>query len=226
MFVTKLQIAASLMLTLTLAPEARLTQAAKAGLQRPRWRWNKDDLGKLPSGWKAAQTGKGKGSVWKIVADDSAPSKTGLVLAQTAASPRGLFNLCVADEGTYKDVEVRVAFKAVRGKEDQGGGIVWRYRDANNYYVARMNPLESNYRVYKVKDGKRTQLDTKEELKIPTEKWHALKVKQVGESIECWLDGKKYLGVKDNTFTKAGKIGLWTKADAQTYFDDLGVCGE
>jgi hypothetical protein len=89
-----------------------------------------------------------------------------------------------------------------------------------------MNPLESNYRVYKVKDGKRTQLDTKEELKISTEKWHTLKVKQVGESIECWLDGKKYLGVKDNTFTKAGKIGLWTKADAQTYFDDLGVRGE
>jgi hypothetical protein len=226
MFVTKLQIAASLMLTLTLAPEARLTQAAKAGLQRPRWRWHKDDLGKLPSGWKAAQTGKGEGSVWKVVADDSAPSKRGVVLAQTAESPRGLFNLCVADDGAYKDVEVHVAFKAVHGKIDQGGGIVWRYQDAKNYYVARMNPLESNYRVYKVTAGKRTQLATKEDLKIPAGEWHVLKIKQAGEQIECWLDGKKYLEVKDDTFTKAGKIGLWTKADAQTYFDDLGVRGE
>ena len=192
----------------------------------PRVRFTKDDLGKLPSGWKAAKTGKGEGSVWTIAADDSAPSKSGFVLAQTAESPRGLFNLGVADVGRFKDVEVQVAFKAVRGKIDQGGGIVWRYQDANNYYVARMNPLEDNYRVYKVVAGKRTQLGTKEDLKIPAGEWHVLKIKQAGEQIECWLDGKKYLDVKDDTFAKAGRIGLWTKADAQTYFDDLQVRGE
>lgn len=182
-------------------------------------RWTKDELGKLPAGWKAEQTGEGHGSVWKIVADDSAPSKSGLVLAQTAKGPARLFNLCVADEGRYQDVEIQVAFKAVRGKEDQGGGIVWRYQDANNYYVARMNPLESNYRAYKVVSGKRTQLATKEDLKIPAGEWHVLKIKQSGEHIECWLDGNKHLDAKDKTFPKAGKIGLWTKADAQTYFD-------
>lgn len=192
----------------------------------PKVRFTKDGLGKLPSGWKAAKTGKGEGSVWKIAGDDSAPSKSGFVLAQTAESPRGLFNLCVADDGRFKDVEVQVAFKAVRGKIDQGGGIVWRYQDANNYYVARMNPLEDNYRVYKVVAGKRTQLGTKEDLKIPAGEWHVLKIKQAGEQIECWLDGKKYLDAKDDTFAKAGKIGLWTKADAQTYFDDLQVRGE
>jgi hypothetical protein len=192
----------------------------------PRVRFTKDDLGKLPTGWKAAKTGKGEGSVWNVAADDSAPSKSGFVLAQTAESPRGLFNLCVADDGRFTDVEVRVAFKAVRGKIDQGGGIVWRYQDANNYYVARMNPLEDNYRVYKVVAGKRTQLGTKEDLKILTGEWHILKIKQAGEQIECWLDGKKYLDAKDGTFTKAGKIGLWTKADARTYFDDLQVGGE
>jgi hypothetical protein len=186
-------------------------------------RWTKDDLGKLPAGWKAEQTGKGRGSVWKIVADESVPSKSGLVLAQTAEGPAQLFNLCVAEEGRYQDVEVQVAFKAVRGKEDQGGGIVWRYQDANNYYVARMNPLESNYRVYKVAAGKRTQLGTKEELKIPAGEWHVLKINQAGEHIECWLDGNKHLDAKDKTFPKAGKIGLWTKADAQTYFADLRV---
>jgi RNA polymerase sigma factor (sigma-70 family) len=207
------------------APDAQLTRAARAGLQGLRWSWKKDDLGKLPAGWKAAQTGEGKGSVWKIVADDSAPSKSGLVLAQAAAGPRSLFNLCVAEDGEYKDVEVQVAFKAVRGKEDQGGGIVWRYQDANNYYVARMNPLEDNYRVYKVVAGKRIQLGTEEDLKVPAGQWHVLKIKQAGEHIECWLDGKKYLDAKDGTFTRAGKIGLWTKADAQTYFDQPHVTG-
>ena len=112
-----------------------------------------------------------------------------------------------------------------RGKEDQGGGIVWRYQDAKNYYVARMNPLEENYRIYKVVAGKRTQMGTKEDLKIPAGQWHVLKIKQVGEQIECSLDGEKYLRVKDDTFTKAGKIGLWTKADAQTSFDDPLVTG-
>jgi hypothetical protein len=192
----------------------------------PRVRFTKEEVGKVPTGWKAAQTGKGEGSVWKVVADDTAPSKTGYALAQTAQAPGPLFNLCVAEDTNYKDVEVSVAFKAMRGKSDQGGGIVWRYQDANNYYVARMNPLEDNYRVYKVVASKRIQLGTKEDLKVPAGEWHRLKIKQAGEQIECWLDGKKYLEVKDDTFTKAGKVGLWTKADAQTYFDDLQVRGE
>src|SRR5205085_4973207 len=140
---------------------------------------------------EAAQTNKGKGSVWKVMADDTAPSGTGLVLAQTAESPGAVFNLCVATNTRSRDVKASVAFKAVRGKNDQGGGLVWRYQDANNYYVARMNPLEDNYRVYKVVDGKRIQLETKEGLKVPVDEWHTLKIKQVGDHIECFLDGKK-----------------------------------
>jgi hypothetical protein len=162
-----------------------------------------------------------------VVADDTAPSKAGHVLAQTAEGPGGLFNLCVAEDTNFKDVEVRVAFKAVAGAKDQGGGLVWRYQDANNYYVARMNPLEDNFRVYKVIAGKRIQLETRGELKVPAGEWHTMTVRQVGDAIECWLDGKKYLEAKDDAITKGGKVGLWTKADAQTYFDgfqarDLG----
>src|SRR5262249_40686284 len=108
--------------------------------------FGKDDVGKVPSGWTAGKTGKGEGSVWKVVEDNTAPSKKGYALAQTAEGPSPLFNLCVAEDTKYKDLEVSVAFKAVKGKIDQGGGIVWRYQDDNNYYVARMNPLESNYR--------------------------------------------------------------------------------
>jgi hypothetical protein len=188
--------------------------------------FKKDEVGKLPKGWKAARTGKGEGSVWKVVADKTAPSRTGHVLAQTAAGPDSLFNLCVATDADYKNVDVTVSFKAVKGEKDQGGGIVWRYQDANNYYLARMNPLEQNYRFYKVVGGKRTQLESKGGLKVPTGSWHTLRIKMTGDDIECYLDGKKLLEGKDKTFTRAGKIGLWTKADAQTYFDNLKVRGK
>src|SRR5262245_14610905 len=139
-----------LIMTITLAV---LAAAVAAADDKPlTLSLRKDDVGKLPAGWKAAKTGKEEGSVWKVVADDTAPSKSSLALAQTAESPKALFNLCVADERTFLDVEVRVAFKAVAGKNDQGGGIVWRYQDADNYYVCWMNPLENNFRVYKVVD--------------------------------------------------------------------------
>jgi hypothetical protein len=94
--------------------------------------FDKKDEGKVPPGWKADKTGKGEGSVWKVVADDTAPSKSGFALAQTAKGPSALFNLCVAEDTRLRDVEVSVAFKAVAGEHDQGGGIVWRYQDANN----------------------------------------------------------------------------------------------
>jgi hypothetical protein len=187
----------------------------------------KGDLDKVPAGWTADKTGKGDGSVWKVHADDTAPSKSGFALAQTSeAGGSSLFNLCVVNDSSFKDLEAIVSFKANKGKKDQGGGIVWRYQDANNYYLARMNPLEDNFRVYKVIDGKRSAEFQNAEVKIPAGEWHTLKIKQVGDHIECFLDGKKYLDVKDDSITKAGKVGLWTKADAQTSFDDFKVTGK
>ena len=185
-------------------------------------KFSKDDAGKVPGGWKAAQTGKGE-SVWKVVADDTAPSKTGFVLAQTTDNRDALFNLCVADDPRLKDIEAMVSFKAVKGEKDQGGGLVWRYQDANNYYVARMNPLEDNFRVYKVVGGKRSQEFQSTDVKVSAGEWHTLKVQHVGDHIECFLDGKKLLDVKDDSISKAGKVGLWTKADAQTHFDQFTV---
>ncbi len=181
--------------------------------------FTKADAGKLPAGWKADRTGKGDGSIWKVVADATGPGRTGYVLAQTAAGERTVFNLCVVPEARFRDVELSAAFKAVRGELDQGGGLVWRYRDADNYYVARMNPLEDNYRFYKVVAGKRIQLATVEGIKIPAGAWHTLKVRHVGDRIECFLDGKKRIEATDRTFEQAGAVGLWTKADAQTAFD-------
>lgn len=197
--------------------------AAVEGTEPRNWDFEDAAIEKLPKGWMAAKTGEGEGSVWKVLEDNTAP-KGAKVLAQTAQSPRPMFNLCVADDTTFEDVEVSVAFKAVQGKVDQGGGIVWRYQDANNYYIARYNPLENNYRLYKVVAGKRIQLATKEDLKAPAGEWHTLTIKMVGDQIECQLNGMKQLEGKDDAFAKAGKVGLWTKADAQTSFDSFTAC--
>jgi hypothetical protein len=206
---------------LTLAGAA-LAADEKAGSLR----FSKDDVGKVPSGWKAEKTGAGEGSVWKVVEDATAPSKSGYALAQTAESPGNVFNICVADDTNFKDVDLHVAFKAVAGKKDQGGGFVWRYQDHDNYYIARMNPLEDNYRVYKVVKGKRTQLGAKEGVKVPEGEWHRLKVEVKGDHMTGYLDGEKMWEIKDDTYQKAGKVGLWSKADAQTHFDEFKATGE
>ena len=137
----------------------------------------KADLGKLPAGWVAAQTGQGQGSVWKVVADETAPSKSGLALAQTASGPNALFNLCVATTSKLGPPCSCPWSHSSRceGELDQGGGVVWLYQDANNYYITRYNPLEDNFRVYKVVGGKRTQLGTVENIsKIAG--WHTISV--------------------------------------------------
>lgn len=181
------------------------------------------DEGNVPSGWKVEQTGQGDGSTWRVVADESSPSKTGYVLAQTAKSPRSMFNLCVIEDSRYRDVKLTVNFKAVEGSIDQGGGLVWRYVDANNYYVCRFNPLENNLRIHKVIAGKRKQLaSTDSELAVGT--WHTLSMTMKDDLIFCQVDGTR-INARDDTLTESGRVGLWTKADAQTYFDNLTVTG-
>ncbi len=178
------------------------------------WDFDKATVGQLPPGWSSAQTGEGPGSMWQIV-DDGGKK----VLAQTSSEgPDHSFNLCVVDDSSYRDLELSVAVKAFSGKNDRGGGVVWRYRDHDNYYIARWNPLEDNFRVYKVVGGKRMQLDTAD-VKLPTDRWHTLKITQAGDSIHCYLDGKQYLEAKDQTFPSAGRIGLWSKSDAVSHFD-------
>jgi hypothetical protein len=182
---------------------------------------DKAKVGDLPKGWVAAKTGEGPGSVWKVMEDKNGKR----VLAQTSnEGPNRFFNLCVAESTSFTDIDLTVAFKAKAGKLDQGGGPVWRYKDADNYYIARMNPLKDNYRVYKVVAGKRTQLGSAD-VKIPAGEWHTLRVVHKADHIQCYLDDKAYLDVKDDTFKDAGKIGLWTKADAQTYFANLNAEG-
>ena len=145
------------------------------------------------------------------------------VLAQTSKENFGYhFDVIVNEQLSYNDLEFTLKFKGVEGHEDQGGGPVWRYQDANNYYVARANPLENNYRVYKVLDGNRKILKSID-IDVMTGQWYIVKIIMKGNNIECYLNGELQLSTTDNTFTNAGKIGLWTKADAVTYFDDLQI---
>ena len=176
------------------------------------WNFDADKEGSVPEGF-SVESGS-----WSVKAAD-APSKPNVVV-QTARSDNHIFNIAVAKEPLLKDVDISVKFKSLAGETDQGGGLVWRYKDSKNYYIARYNPLEFNYRLYHVVDGKRTQLQSVSKIVLEPG-WHTLRVTMAGEKIECFLDDKKHLETSDATFKHAGKIGLWTKADAQTEFDDL-----
>lgn len=181
------------------------------------------EVGKLPAHWTGATTGGGEPK-WAVVSDDSAPSKPN-VLKQSGVAT---YPVCIKEDTNIKDGYVEVKFKSVSGKEDQAGGVLWRCRDADNYYVARANANEDNVVLYKTVNGKRTALDivgrqggygVKEP--VPLGKWHTLRVEFVGNQSTVVFNGKKLFDVQDDTFTEAGKVGLWTKADSVTLFDDF-----
>jgi hypothetical protein len=174
------------------------------------WDFESDALGKIAKGF-TNEVGQ-----WEV-----APDGDNHVLYQKAKNEDAIFNVALVAGTSYKDLDLSVKLKAVAGEIDRGGGVVWRAKDKNNYYICRYNPLEDNFRVYKVQNGKRTQFAS---AKIPgDEKWHTLRVTMAGNAITCYLDGKKYLEAEDSTFPEAGRIGLWSKADAQSYFDDITV---
>ncbi|MCI0389786.1 MAG: DUF1080 domain-containing protein [Acidobacteria bacterium] len=195
--------------------------------------FNKDKAGEPPKGFSTALTGQGKAGVWVVTKDETAPNQ-GNVLAQTDIDPTSYrFPLCVHDGISIKDADISVKFKPVSGKKDQAAGIVWRYRDKDNYYIVRANALENNVVLYKVQNGKREDLPLKGEgrtygkkAKVPSGQWSTLRVTAKGNLFTVFLNGEKLYEVEDGTFTEAGKVGLWTKADSVTYFDDLKVAGQ
>ena len=192
--------------------------------------FNNEKLGEAPSGFSTALTGRGRPGKWVVMKDPASPNQ-GNVLAQTDADRTDYrFPVCVYDGLTAKDTDISVKFKPVSGKGDQGAGIVWRYRDKDNYYIVRANALEGNVVLYKVENGKRTDLPLvgkgrtygmKE--KVPSAEWGTLRVVARGNHFEVYHNEKKLYDVEDETFREAGKIGLWTKADSVIYFDDLQI---
>jgi len=182
--------------------------------------FEKDVIGKSPQGFSFVLTGQGKPGLWIVKKDDQAH---GNVLMQTDADTTDYrFPVAVYDSVTAKDVDLSVQFKAISGRGDQGAGIVWRYRDQNNYYITRCNALEDNCTIYHVVNGRRVAFLNKG-VKVASSVWHTLKVEAAGDHFVVTFDGKTVLDAKDGTFKDAGKVGLWTKADSVIAFDDFSI---
>jgi hypothetical protein len=177
--------------------------------------FDKAEVGKPPAGWTATQTGSG-GATWVVVADDTAPSKPN-VLKQ---SGQATFPICLKDDTSIKDGFVEVKFKPISGREDQAGGLIWRAKDANNYYIARANALEDNVTIYYTINGRRVE-KKRTKMKVASNQWHTLRVDFQSNHFTVTFDGTKAIEWDDETFKDAGKVGVWTKADSVTLFDDF-----
>jgi hypothetical protein len=168
-----------------------------------------------PAGWTATKTGSGAAK-WTVEKDDTAPSKPN-VLKQ---SGEATYPVCIKDETSLKDGFVEVKFKAVSGETDQAGGVIWRAQDKDNYYIARANALEDNVTIYHTIKGKRVSFKNVN-TKVVSGVWHTLRVDFAGNKFTVTFDGKKVIEANDESFADAGKVGLWTKADSVTLFDDF-----
>ena len=190
--------------------------------------FEKNRIGSLPKEWRAGVTNADSLPVWQVLKRSDAPSGTHVLAMKKPAVKGGLFgigsvfNLCYCPNVSLKNLKATVSFRAVSGSEDRGGGIMWRVADDNNYYVARFNPLEDNFRIYYVKDGKRVMISSAA-VKLKKNRWHTMTVIQNGKRFEGYLDGKKFLSGIDGHIKAAGAVGLWTKADAVTLFDDFSL---
>jgi len=186
------------------------------------YNFDSDAPGKISPHFHAAVTGGGPPPTWVVQADSTAPSQPNVVAQTSTDKTDYRFPLLIADDGAFQDLDISVKFKAVSGTVDQAGGLVFRLKDANNYYIVRANALEDNYRLYHVIKGRRVQF-AGVNFKVTSGAWHELRVEAIGNKFTCYYDGVKRIEATDDTFKEAGKIGLWTKADSVTYFDDLKV---
>jgi len=180
-----------------------------------------DAVGAAPKGWTATKTGRGDPR-WTIEQDQTAPSKSKIVKQSGTAT----YPLLLKDNTQIQDGFIEVMFKAIAGSEDRAAGIVWRARDANNYYVVRANALEDNVVLYKTVEGVRRALDIVGRkggygvaVSVPANEWLKLRVEFKGSRFRILYNGQQLFEVEDATFRDAGKIGLWTKADSVTLFD-------
>lgn len=196
-------------------------------------RFDEGTPGSLPAGWTVAMTHAGGEPRWEITRDAGAPSPP-LVFAQISQDrTAGRFPLAIWGGASIRNGEVSVAFKTVSGTVDQAAGIVWRYRDPGNYYIVRANALENNIVLYKVENGVRLSIAPKGlasrsygvKHEVPKGRWSTLRIVFKGAHFVVYFNREQVFETEDQTFTNAGKTGLWTKADSVTYFDDFSVIG-
>ena len=202
-------------LTMTIAFAAAIAITATSVAAAETDTFDKAQPGSPPSDWTCGVTGRGAPK-WLIEADASAPSKPN-VLKQSGS---GAFPWCVKKDVAIADGFVEVKFKPLEGREDQAGGLVWRWKDGDNYYVARANALENNVSLYSTEKGNRITIKYVD-APVPRDQWHTLRVEFSGKSIKVLLDGKSYITLEDSHVSGAGAVGVWTKTDSVTAFDDF-----
>jgi hypothetical protein len=173
-------------------------------------------------GWQA-EASERNGGVWSTVGDATAPSFCGFPLAQTGGCSDAYLHQFVSVHSSMKNIALHASVKAVSGTAEQGGGLLWRHSSSDSYYAAGISSLDGSLRLYKVVRGDCIQLAAKQGIQLAVGKWHDVSIKHIGDDIECSLNGTKYIEVADASIPDAGQIGLWTKTDAQTYFDGLRV---
>lgn len=176
-----------------------------------------DTIGKPPTGWICGATGRGTPR-WTVEADSGSGHK---MLKQSGAAA---FPWCVKDDIALADGWVEVRFRPLAGREDQAGGVVWRWKNGDNYYVARANALEDNVSLYYTTGGSRRTIEYRD-APVAKDTWHTLRVDFKGDAIRVSLDGKIYIELKDTHIQGAGKAGVWTKADSVTLFDAFAYGG-
>lgn len=195
--------------------------AAQAQQNRT-WDFEVDPVDKTPNGFSFARTGSGRMGRWVVRTEKDAPSGTH-VLAQVDADATDFrFPMAMAEQPLLADVRLSVRCKPEAGKSDQACGLVIRYQNENNYYLARANALEQNVRFYKVIDGQRQQLAGWNG-PVASGAWHGLQIQADKEHFVISWDGQLVMDVVDHAFREAGRVGVWTKADSVTAFDDLTV---
>jgi hypothetical protein len=191
------------------------------------------DVGQLPPGWSVAITSEGGPPRWVVERDPTSPAGEKVLAQLSDDRTSGRFPLAIYDAAEITNGEITVRFKPISGRVDQAAGLVWRYRDANNYYVVRANARENNIVLYKVENGRRTSLGTLGRPNdygvkhtVPGQQWSTLGVAFRGSRFAVSFNGEKLFEVEDPTFAAAGNVGLWTKADSVTYFDGVEISAE
>src|SRR5574337_432173 len=174
--------------------------------------FDSDPVGSLPAGWKSAMTHAGGAPRWEVLKDDSAPSKPNVLAQLSSDDTSARFPLAIYEAANFTNGEVGVRFKPVAGQEDQAGGLVWRYRDENNYYLTRANAREDNVVLYKVQNGRRSSIAPKGmpprtygvKQKVSSGVWHTLRIAFQKARFNVYFDGKKLFDVEDAPFSEAG----------------------
>jgi hypothetical protein len=167
--------------------------------------------GKLPASWSAVS------STWVIAADG-----TNKAMKPSGKNKADQVNICIQNKLKYQNLQIETRIKSIEGGKEKGGGLVWRYHNPKNYYLAHVNPFENTLKIYKVVNGNRKEIKSVS-VKLKVGEWHTLKVAMIGYTLACYVNDKKLLDVTDTSLPNAGWVGFWSKADAVSLFDDLKI---